>query len=72
MVNKYYYLNYLQKFIYHTVIKRCFCAKSVQIRSFSGPPFPVFGQYFVMSPNTGKYRPEKIPYLDTFHAAITF
>ena len=29
---------------------------------FSGPYFPVF------SPNTGKYRPEKTPYLDTFHA----
>ena len=31
------------------------CVKSVQIRSFSGP-------------NTGKYGPEKSPYLDTFHA----
>ena len=31
---------------------------------FSGPYFPVF------SPNTGKYGPEKPPYLDTFHAAI--
>ena len=29
---------------------------------FSGPCYPVF------SPNTGKYRPEKTPYLDTFHA----
>ena len=31
---------------------------------FSGPYFPVF------SPNTGtgKYGPEKPPYLDTFHA----
>ena len=29
---------------------------------FSVPYFPVFG------PNTGKYRPEKTPYLDTFHA----
>ena len=28
---------------------------------FSGPYFPVF------SPNAGKYRPEKAPYLDTFH-----
>ena len=27
---------------------------------FSGPYFPVF------SPNTGKYGPEKTPYLDTF------
>ena len=38
------------------------CEKSVQIRSFSGLYFPVF------SPNTGKYGPEKTPYLDTFHA----
>ena len=29
---------------------------------FSGPYFPVFGL------NTGKYGPEKTPYLDTFHA----
>ena len=29
---------------------------------FSGPYFPVFGL------NTEKYRPEKTPYLDTFHA----
>ena len=28
----------------------------------SGPYFPVFGL------NTGKYRPEITPYLDTFHA----
>ena len=32
--------------------------KSVQIRSFSGPYFPVFGA-------------EKTPYLDTFHAVGT-
>ena len=31
--------------------------KSVQIRSFSGPYFPVFGM------NTEKYEPEKTPYL---------
>ena len=29
---------------------------------FSGPYFPVFGL------NTGKYGPEKPPYLDIFHA----
>ena len=28
---------------------------------FSSPYFPIF------SPNAGKYRPEKTPYLDTFH-----
>ena len=32
---------------------------------FSGPSFPVF------SPNTGKYGPEKTPYLDSFHAVQT-
>ena len=35
--------------------------KSVQIRSFFGPYFPVF------TPNSGKCGPEKTPYLDTFH-----
>ena len=30
-------------------------------RVFCGPYFPVF------SPHTGKYGPEKTPYLDTFH-----
>ena len=33
---------------------------------FSGPYFPAFG-LSVFSPNAGKYRPEKIPYLYTFH-----
>ena len=33
---------------------------------FSGPYFPLF------SPNTGKYPPEKTPYLDTFHAVLAF
>ena len=33
---------------------------------FSGPYFPVFGL------NTRKYRPEKSPYLDTFHAVICY
>ena len=42
------------------------CAKNVQIRSFFGPYFPVFGL------NMGKYGPDKTPYLDTFHAVPTF
>ena len=33
---------------------------------FSGPCFPVFGL------NTGKYEPEKAPYLDTFHAVQVY
>ena len=32
---------------------------------FSSPYFPAFGL------NTGKYGPEKTPYLDTFHAVKT-
>ena len=40
------------------------CVKSVQIRRFSGPYFAV------LSPITGKYEPEKTPYLDTFHVVI--
>ena len=31
---------------------------------FSGSYFPVLG------PNTGKYGPEKTPYMDTFHAVF--
>ena len=38
--------------------------KVSKYRVFSGPYFPVFGL------NTRKYRPEKTPYLDTFHAVI--
>ena len=33
-----------------------------EYRVFSDPYFPVFGR------NTGKYGPEKAPYLDTFYA----
>ena len=37
---------------------------SSKCRDFSGPCFPVFEL------NTGKYGPEKTPYLDTFHAVM--
>ena len=45
----------------------------------SSPYFPVFGLnteiygvwFFVLSLNTGKYGPEKTPYLGTFHAVKT-
>ena len=46
--------------------------KVSKYRVNSGPYFPAFGlnteRYGVLSPNVGKYRPEKTPYLDTFHA----
>ena len=41
------------------------CGNVSKYGVFSGPYFPVF------SPNTGKYGPEKTPYLDTFHAVLT-
>ena len=37
------------------------CVQSVQIRKFF---------WFVLNPNTGKYGPEKTPYLDKFHAVF--
>ena len=36
--------------------------ENVQMRIFFRPYFPAFGL------NTGKYGPEKTPYLDSFHA----
>ena len=51
---------YLQKDDLITV--KVICVKIVQIRSFSGPCFPVF------NPNTGIYGPKKPPNLGTFHA----
>ena len=54
------------------------CAKIVQMRSFLWTVFSLFGLnteiYRVkirtrkISENTGKYGPEKTPYLDCFHA----
>ena len=52
------------------------CVKSLQIRSFSGRYYSAFGlnkeRYGVISPNPGKYGPEKTPYLDTFHLVTPF
>ena len=48
------------------MINTVHCEKSVQIRSFFCPHFPVC----IFSPNTGKYGPEKTPYLNTFHAGV--
>ena len=51
--------------------------KSVQIPNFFDTYFSVSGLNtniyevdLLFSPNTGKYGPEKTPYLDTFHAVV--
>ena len=47
--------------------------KSVQILSFLWSVFSCIPTEYgdlVFSANTGKYRPEETPYLDTFHAVI--
>ena len=44
------------------IVLKTHCVKSVQIRCFFRPYF------FVFSPNTEKYGPEKITFLNTFHA----
>ena len=52
--------------------------KKVQIRSFFWSVFSrirtEYGEILlsVFSPNAGKYGPEKIWYLDTFHAALSY
>ena len=46
----------------HTLREKC----PNMERVFSGPYLPVFGL------NTGKYGPDKAPYLDTFHTVILF
>ena len=55
----------VQRHFFYTCLFAAFhCVKSVRIRSFSGPYFPAFGlntpYLSVFSPNTGKYRPEKL------------
>ena len=42
------------------------CEKLSKSGAFSAPFFPVFGM------NTGKFRTEKTPYLDIFHAVYTY
>ena len=44
------------------------CVKSVQIRSVFWSVFCCI--HAVLSPNTGKYGPEKTLYLGTFHAML--
>ena len=51
---------------------RCWVWKVFKYGVISGPYFPAFGlntEYLsVLRPNSGKYRPEITPYLETFHA----
>ena len=57
--------NSLASFIFKQIWIATFTAwKMSKYGLFPGPYFPVF------SPNTGKYGPEKTPYLDTFHVVI--
>ena len=45
------------------------CVKSVRIRSFSGPYFPVFGlNTQLIRSKCGKMQTRKTPNTDTFHA----
>ena len=46
------------------------CVKSVQIQSLFWSVFSCIWTEF--SPNTGKYGPEKTPYLDTFHVVTLY
>ena len=49
--------------IFHVIRRLFHCEKSVQKRRDM--------EYLsVFIPNAGKYGPEKIPYLDTFHSAF--
>ena len=43
------------------------CVKIAQIRSFFWSVFHIF---LYSDPNSGKYGPEKTPYLDIFHAVM--
>ena len=58
-------------------LRHIFTARKVsKYGVISGPYFSVFGlnaeiyRISVFSPNTGKYGPEKTPYLDTFHVVF--
>ena len=48
----------------HQILMCITAGKVSKYGVFSGLYFSVF------SPNIGKYRPEKTPYLDTFHAVM--
>ena len=46
------------------------CVKSAKYGVISGPYYTKYLSVF--SPNAGKYGPEITPYLDTFHAVISY
>ena len=46
------------------------CVKSVRIRSYSGPHFPVFGLDIRIQSECWKMRTRITPNTDTFHAVI--
>ena len=49
------------------------CVKSVRIRSFLGPYFPLFGQNTqLIQSKCGKMQTRKTPNTDTFHAVSHF
>ena len=66
-----FWMNFVSCFKYH-------CVKSVQIRSFFWSVFSCIRTEYgdlrssVFSPNTGKCRPEKTPYLVSFLAVCGF
>ena len=68
---------YFSRSVFHDCSKgtgtgHFYCAKSVQIRSFSGPQFPIFGlntEIYIQS-KYGKIQIRKIPCLETFCAVF--
>ena len=55
-------LDFYYSHIFNSILAGTTAQKVSKYRVFSGPYFPVFGL------NTGKYGPEKTPYLDSFYA----
>ena len=57
----------------YNIIYNLHCVKSVQIRSFFWSAFScIQTEYGDLRPNTGKYGPEKTPYLDNFRAVLKY
>ena len=58
-------LQLVSNMVMETMFQISTASKVCKYGVFSDPYFPVF------SPNTGKYGPEKTPYLDTFHTVFS-